>query len=163
MTVEVRSDEDIGTVADLAAGIWREHFTPIIGRDQVAYMLQRFQSTAAIADQIRNEGYHYRLLLDGTVPAGYFAVLARTDDLFLSKLYVAAEHRGRGLGREAVAWCADFARRNNREKIALRVNRDNVSSIAFYEKAGFRRTGTDVMDIGGGFVMDDVLMEKPLT
>ncbi len=163
MTTEVRTDEDIRLVAELAAVIWRQHFTPIIGRDQVAYMLRHFQSFAAISRQIRDEGYRYRFLLDAGEPAGYCAVLPRTDDLFLSKLYVVAEHRGRGLGREAVAWCADFARENNRAKITLRVNRDNASSIAFYEKAGFRRTGIDVKDIGGGFVMDDVLMEKPLT
>ena len=70
MIADVRTDNEIRTVAGLAARIWRHHFTPIIGRDQVGYMLQRFQSFEAIADQIRNEGYRYSFLLTDGAPAG---------------------------------------------------------------------------------------------
>ena len=42
----------------------------------------------------------------------------------------------------------------------LTVNRNNAGSIAFYERAGFRKTNELVTDIGAGFVMDDWRMAK---
>jgi len=42
----------------------------------------------------------------------------------------------------------------------LTVNKDNADSIAFYRRVGFRIAGSSVMDIGGGFVMDDYRMVK---
>ena len=40
------------------------------------------------------------------------------------------------------------------------MNRNNLESIAFYERIGFRKTEKLVTDIGGGYVMDDWRMEK---
>ena len=77
--VKVKSRNDINLVAALAREIWTEYYTPIIGGAQVEYMLENFQSEAAIAKNL-GEGYHYRyyiLRLDGadnelvfTYPAG---------------------------------------------------------------------------------------------
>ena len=63
--VSVRTAAEIATVAKIANEIWREHYTPIIGPDQVDYMLMRFQSTEAIGDQIAG-GMHYWLVITGS-------------------------------------------------------------------------------------------------
>ena len=68
--------------------------------------------------------------------------------------------RGAGLGRTLV----EFAERRGSElgcnELWLTVNRNNLGSIAFYERLGFRKTREVVTDIGGGFVMDDWWMAK---
>jgi ribosomal protein S18 acetylase RimI-like enzyme len=43
----------------------------------------------------------------------------------------------------------------------LTVNKGNPA-VKAYERLGFRIAADLVMDIGGGFVMDDYRMEKPL-
>ena len=43
------------TITDLATVIWQEHYTPIIGVGQVAYMLDNFQSVSAIESQIQQK------------------------------------------------------------------------------------------------------------
>ncbi len=43
----------------------------------------------------------------------------------------------------------------------LQVNKRNTDAIGFYRSAGFEVIREAVMDIGGGFVMDDYLMAKP--
>ncbi len=48
----VRSREQIGDVVNLAREIWTDHYVPIIGREQVDYMLEKFQSEKAIATQL---------------------------------------------------------------------------------------------------------------
>ena len=51
--------DDYNTIAELANVIWHEHYTPIIGVEQVVYMLDKFQSTQAIQQQIKEEDYQY--------------------------------------------------------------------------------------------------------
>ncbi len=160
--VPVATDEQIGAVEALAREIWTEHFTPIIGRAQVEYMLEKFQPKAAIAGQIR-EGYAYFLLEESGGRIGYLAVQPRADELFLSKIYVKASERGRGHGRAAVRFAEDFAGERKLARITLTVNKDNSSSIRAYEKLGFEKIAALVQDIGGGFVMDDYQMTKDLT
>ncbi len=62
MNIErVLTETQIETVARLACEIWNQHFIPIIGKAQVDYMLEKFQSKRAISEQIEN-GYSYYLL-----------------------------------------------------------------------------------------------------
>ena len=155
--------EDIAAIAALAHQIWNEYFPPIIGQEQVDYMLEKLQSAPAITRQIES-GYEYYLVTVGGEPAAYFALAppAGGGAIQLSKFYVKAEHRGGGLGKAIM----DFAGRRCREfgasTIWLTVNRHNAGPITFYERLGFRRDGELVQDIGGGFVMDDYKMVKDL-
>jgi GNAT superfamily N-acetyltransferase len=156
---QVRSPGQIAAVAALARDIWTEHYVPIIGAAQVAYMLAKFQSEEAIARQLAAEGYEYHLASG----AGYLALVPDLDkkSALLSKIYVKKERRGTGLGRALL----DFAETRSAElgcgELWLTVNRHNAGSIAFYERRGFRKTNDLVTDIGAGFVMDDWRMAKP--
>ena len=55
MIIKIVSNKDqIKAIEALAYEIWYEHYQPIIGTSQVAYMLKKFQSLEAIDEQIRN-------------------------------------------------------------------------------------------------------------
>ena len=56
-------EEEIPVLAKLAAEIWREHYTPLLGPAQVAYMVDKFQSEAAIRRQLEQEHYRYYFFL----------------------------------------------------------------------------------------------------
>ena len=140
--------------------IWREFYTPLIGAVQVEYMLERFQSVDAIMRQIAEEGFRYYGVFCDGVLAGYYAAKPYADDcVFLSKFYVAAKFRGRGLGREMLQHLIDAARAAGADAIRLTVNKHN-STIEIYRKLGFVITEEIVADIGNGFVMDDFVMVK---
>ncbi len=149
-------------VARLAREIWAEHYTPIIGAGQVAYMLDKFQSPKAIAAQIADPDYWYFLIRDENRAAGYIGLQRRRETLFLSKLYLEKSARGQGLGRRAVDFILRFAATHGLATIRLTVNRHNAAAIAAYERTGFTRTGEVVTDIGGGYVMDDYAFERRL-
>lgn len=153
----------IPVVETLAHSIWREYFVPIIGSPQVEYMLEKFQSRQAILNQIEKDGFIYYLLEDKNGNrVGYFAVVPQQKELFLSKLYVTAENRGKGYGRCALEFIETLARDNGLSNITLTVNKNNTGSINAYKKLGFVITNSLVTDIGNGFVMDDYKMEKPI-
>ncbi|THF73615.1 GNAT family N-acetyltransferase [Cohnella fermenti] len=158
----VQSNDQIAAVSRLAHDIWNEHYSSIITQGQIDYMVETFQSTAAIAEQLRLGGYSYYLIVLEGNPIGYLAVKPDDGKLFLSKLYIRKDHRGRGLASRAFAFVEDLCQADGLSAIWLTVNRHNSGSIAVYEKKGFRTVRTQVADIGGGYVMDDYVMEKPV-
>ncbi len=160
MNIErVSTETQIETVARLAFEIWNQHFTPIIGKAQVDYMVEKFQSKGAISEQIDN-GYSYYLVKADGDYIGYTGICPREDELFLSKLYLRASQRGKGHGRQVVEFLEDLARGKGLARITLTVNKNNTDTIKAYEKFGFANLGVLVQDIGNGFVMDDYKMEK---
>jgi GNAT superfamily N-acetyltransferase len=169
--VPVNTPEQLATVAGLAHEIWYEFYVPLIGRAQVDYMVGKFQNAAAMQSQI-DQGYEYFLVQQedtaGSAPArvrdiGYAAVQEQADGaLFLSKFYLHKSARGAGTGRKCMEFIEGLARRRGLSLLWLTVNKGNPS-VQAYQRLGFRIAADLVMDIGGGFVMDDYRMEKPLT
>ncbi len=157
--IEVSTENHMDAIESLAREIWTEHYIPMIGKQQVDYMLARYQSRQAVKDQIAS-GTRYFLLEEGHAFIGYIAVQTREDALFLSKIYLQSSRRARGYGNKAVQFVETLARERGLRKIVLTVNKNNTGAIRAYEKIGFRNVGSLVQDIGSGFVMDDYAMEK---
>ena len=158
---EVFDEARIQTVEKLAYEIWNEHFTPIIGKAQVDYMLEKFQSIQAISGQIA-QGFQYYLIRMDEGYIGYTGVQPKEDELFLSKLYITSSQRGKGYGRKVVQFLEGRARDKGLNTMTLTVNKNNLDTIRAYEKFGFEILGPVVQDIGGGFVMDDYKMVKEI-
>lgn len=158
----VKTDGNIEELCTLADGIWHEHFTPIIGGAQVEYMVEKFQSVPAVTEQLR-QGYEYFLLLLEGRAVGYTGIHAENGELFLSKLYLRKENRGKGYARQAMNFLEDLCRRRGLSKIWLTVNRHNDNTIAAYKAMGLTIVREQKADIGGGFFMDDYIMEKPVS
>ena len=160
MNIErISTETQVETVARLACEIWNQHFTPVIGKAQVDYMVEKFQSKKAIFGQME-EGYSYYLIKADGNYVGYTGICPKEDELFLSKLYVRASQRGKGYGRRAVEFIEGLAREKGLGKITLTVDKNTTDSIKAYEKFGFTNLGAFVQDVGNGFVMDDFRMEK---
>lgn len=147
-------------LAALARVIWREHFTPIIGAGQVEYMLEHFQSGDAMHAQMETEGYGYYFFLWDGEKAGYMGIRREADALFLSKLYVKKEFRGRKISRAALDFLLGLCREEELGRIRLTCNKYNTNSLAAYGALGFRTVRAQVTDIGGGYAMDDYILER---
>ena len=159
--IKAKDKKAFALIAKLASAIWKDHYTPIIGSAQVSYMLNKFQSAEAISAQV-GRGIQYYLIFYNSKPAGYLAFEKQLAELFLSKIYVSKEMRGKGIGKSAM----DFVEREGQylecTQISLTVNKHNTGSIKAYEKLGFHNLGGIVQDIGKGYVMDDFLLIKQL-
>ena len=149
---------EIKKVSSLAREIWQEHYIPIIGVEQVEYMLSNFQSVTAIEKQIQ-DGYEYYLLINNGAPVGYMSYGIESNYIFLSKIYVLASSRGKGIGKKAIQYVLDSAKKSQLDFIRLTVNKHNLQSIAAYQKIGFMVASEQVKPIGNGFVMDDYVLE----
>jgi len=160
--IEATNEKQLSQLAALAHAIWNDYYPAMIGQQQVDYMLEKFQTLNAIQEQI-NQGYIYYLVSNNHQNnLGYFSVQIKDHALFLSKFYLAAGSRGRGLGKETMRFIEQLARENKCTNIWLTVNKNNLNSIKIYQKIGFTITGSCETTIGQGFVMDDYKMVKNL-
>lgn len=156
-----RTEAEIAVIAGLAREIWYEYYVPLIGREQVDYMVARFQSQAAMYEQVQ-AGYHYFLVVDGDELVGYTAIREEpAGSVFISKLYLLKTRRGTGTGRAIMTFIEEWARERGLTRLWLTVNKGNPS-VQAYQRLGFEIAEPIVMDIGGGFVMDDYRMQKVL-
>jgi len=159
--IAASTKQDFKDIASLANIIWREHYIPIIGVEQVDYMIENFQSSGAMYVQFI-DGYEYYMIYHQNELVGYISVKKQKDSLFLSKIYIVKDFRGQGFGKQAMDFVSNRAVQLKCKSVSLGVNRFNVNSIEAYKKMGFKVVGEMITDIGSGFVMDDYKMEKSL-
>ncbi|WP_314059784.1 GNAT family N-acetyltransferase [uncultured Vagococcus sp.] len=157
----ITREEQVASLIPLVQEIWREWYTPIIGKEQVDYMLNEFQSYQEILRQV-NDGVAYYFVSVNGQPVGYTAYELSHDRLFISKLYLLANHRGHGYASQVFKWLEEQAVIKGKKILELHVNQDNQQSIEVYEARGFKNSHELVSDIGEGFQMVDYVFEKQL-
>lgn len=163
MSVEIKRVKyypELREIAVVADEIWHECYGKLLGQGQVDYMVEKFQSLDAMTEQIENQGYSYFSVRDNGELCGYIGIKPESDDrLFLSKFYLHKDKRGRGIATAMMNYIFDEARKIGKKRVYLTVNKHNDHAIEVYKKIGFVTVDTAVTDIGGGYVMDDYIME----
>ena len=150
----VLDDRDgILAMSRMATGILREHYDPILGKAQNDYMLEKFQSVDAVGHQLES-GYQYYFVRAEERNIGFLAFYPRGEAMYLSKLYLLKDERGKGYSRQMIDFVVDKARAASLGSIELNVNKHNDAILA-YESLGFQRVRAEKNDIGGGYFMDD--------
>lgn len=162
LTFRVITTEELPVVRALAHEIWRAAYPGIISMEQIDYMLERMYAADELRQEMTVRGVKYALIEDAGAPCGYLAWERVPNDgsLFLHKLYVKTGLHGRGAGAASLRWLEQEARNESATAIRLRVNRNNHRAIRSYLRAGFTFDHELQTNIGGGFVMDDHVMEK---
>ncbi len=148
---------ELSIISTLAEKIWNSHYVPIIGQQQVNYMLERMYSPQSLQEQLTEKKHiFYLVVLPGNETAGFVSVHRETnDEWFLNKFYMLTEKAARGLGTLVFKELLKLLRP---KKITLTVNRQNYKSINFYFKNGFCIDHVADFDIGQGYVMNDFVM-----
>lgn len=145
-------------IEKLAKEIWTEHYISILSKEQIDYMLEKYQSAKAVREQIKN-GYSYFVMYLNGVISGYTGIVFEKDKMFLSKLYVKKQARKKHIAKNTLDYLKKLCREKGYNKIYLTVNKNNSDSVKAYKNMGFYELDSTVTDIGNGFVMDDYIME----
>ncbi len=155
-------DADIRALAALATEIWHEYFTAIISKEQIDYMVEKFQSYPVLKKAIEEENYTYFLAYEEGAMIGFCGVKPEKDRLFLSKLYLHKKARGKGLSSILLKRAISFAREQDKKAIYLTCNKFNQHSLDVYRAKGFKDIDSVQTDIGQGFIMDDYILQLEL-
>lgn len=150
-------------IQKLAHEIWPPTFEKILSAPQISYMLEMMYSLPNLEKQ-HQKGHHFILLKEDELYLGFasyelnYEQSAKTK---IHKIYVLPQKQGKGLGKTLLDFIAQIALENQNDTLTLNVNRFN-GAVNFYERIGFKKTATEDIDIGNGFLMEDFVMEKPL-
>jgi GNAT superfamily N-acetyltransferase len=152
--------EDIDLIRILAEKSWKSAYQFILSADQIEYMLKEMYSNSVISEQIKNPNYHYYIILNQNLPAGFigFENHYEPKTTKLHRVYLLEEFKGKGLGKKALQFLKGEVSKVDDCRIILNVNKDNTAK-KMYESQGYKVYHEAIFDIGKGFVMDDFLME----
>lgn len=155
---------DVEPLVALAREIWYAHYPAIIGTAQIEYMLEQRYAPDVVREEMRREGLWWSKLMVGDEMAGFasYFLTGVAGEMKIDKLYVHPRHQRRGYGGMLITHIREVACSRGCDRLVLALNKHNRSAIAAYLKHGFRIANAVTKDIGGGFVMDDYIMEKPV-
>jgi len=88
------------------------------------------------------------------------AALAGRFALEISRFYVDRPWHGRGIARMLMSACIAEARSRGADALWLMVYQNNARAVAFYEKSGFRRSGTAQFKLGRRIDDDWVMVQS---
>ena len=104
---------------------WRAHFLEIVDKPETVCLV------AAVGDS-RLIGYVMAAI---TEPAPVWATRRRGQ---VYDLFVADEHRRRGVGKKLMQAAFDELKARGAEDVILRVSKDNLPAVKHYESVGMR-------------------------
>ncbi len=156
---KVLTNESLTKLSYLAATIWNEHYTPLLGNEQANYMASEFQSKEVIKEQIDNSNEYHIIQLSGK-EIGYLAYKINDSNLFIDKLYLLKEFKGQSIGSFCMTFIETIANEKNCNSISLKVEQKNTNSIATFKKWGFNITDSLTRNIGNGFTLSGHIMIK---
>ncbi len=147
--------DDIAMIQDIAARVWPQTYEPIVGVEQVKYMLDRFYTHEALLEQL-DTGHRFRIAYTNGEGIGFASFSEIQPGVYkLHKLYVAVETHGKGMGLFLMNDVVTELRKINAQELRLNVNRYNSRAIQFYERYGFSQLYTEDIEIGLGYQMND--------
>ena len=163
-SIESLTAGDVGPLYALAREIWYAHYPAIISVAQIEYMLEERYNAGVVLAELQRDGMWWDKLLIAGEMAGFasYFLSGNAGEMKLDKLYVHPRLQRRGYGGMMIDRACEVARSRGCSRLVLAVNKNNRSAIAAYLKHGFSVGEAVVKDIGGGFVMDDYIMVKPV-
>ena len=140
--------KDIPAIREMAMAVWPQTYTPIVGEEQVAYMLRLFYSPEALKQQME-QGHQFIICTsDGQQVAFAAWSEIETNIAKLHKLYILPNQQGKGIGKAMTNHIVNELKKHGVSELRLNVNKYNLPAMAFYEKMGFTQFLDEDIDRG---------------
>ncbi|MCL7988268.1 GNAT family N-acetyltransferase [Sphingobacterium sp. lm-10] len=152
---------DFAVISKLAHEIWYPTYSPILSKEQIAFMLDQLYSRDGLSQAVA-QGKVFYLLCEEEKAIGFIAVRPVPEKAVfrIESLYLNPSTQGKGYGQLLINFAAELAKAQSFHTLELNVNRHNKAHF-FYRKVGF--VVAYEIDIPyHGYVLDDYVMQKVL-
>lgn len=150
MTLVPFTNEDFDGLYEFMKPLWLETYSPILPEKQILFLLDKYFSKDGL-ERYRGLGYKYFRLDD----VGVLVYAERETDVYMDKLYLLPQARGKGYAAFAFAEMAKLGK-----PITLNVNQANERALKCYRKNGFEVVEKIAIDLGNGMTNYDYVMQK---
>ena len=166
MSLDIRpaTEDDLDVIRRIAYETWPHTFKAILSTAQIDYMLAWLYAIPRMRAQVASGEHVFHLAFVDDVPVGFVAHQLDHPSKGVAKihkLYILPSMQRHGVGRALIDTVRRIAQLANQQTLVLNVNKHN-DAVRFYEANGFHRAGEEVIDIGEGYVMDDVIMQREI-
>ena len=163
MTFSVATNSQLEIIQDLAKAIWPDAYGAILSQEQLEYMMEMMYRLDSLENQLKN---NIVFLLakeenDFIGFASYELNFQNSNKTKIHKLYILPTIQGKGVGKNLILHIQEIAKKNSNAALILNVNKYNKAKD-FYLHNQFEIADSLVVDIGNGYVMDDVVMVKKI-
>ncbi|WP_134089110.1 GNAT family N-acetyltransferase [Olivibacter sp. XZL3] len=155
----------ISIIQDIAYKTWPRTFRNILSAAQIKYMLEMMYSTSSLTKQMQELRHRFLLAIENGQYVGFISYESPYKDTLqtkIHKIYILLEAQGKGVGKRLMDAVEKTAQANGDDRLLLNVNKHNEAE-RFYTRLGFELIGTEDIDIGSGFLMEDKIMAKRLS
>lgn len=160
------SNDLLPEIQKIAYHTWPKTFAGILSSEQIDYMLKWMYDLKSLETQLKEKNHIFLLAEKNGKYLGFASYETNhegTDKTKIHKIYILPEAQGKGVGKKLIQFMEKAALENGNKILFLNVNKFNQGAIDFYCRIGFYEAFKEVIDIGNGFIMDDVVMELKLT
>ncbi|GAA4430109.1 GNAT family N-acetyltransferase [Pontibacter saemangeumensis] len=152
VTVSPCTEADLHTLQDIAINAYGDHYL-YLWYDGGKWYIEKCFSDAALKAELADPNAAFFLIYMKGELAGFlklnvdkaFEGGSAEECLEMERIYLTKSASGKGVGRQAVEFTVDFARRRNKRRIWLKAM-DSSKSVDFYEQNGFEKCGTYRLD-----------------
>jgi len=160
--IRYATPDDIDLIRELTLQVWPQTYSSIISKEQIDYMLEMMYSKSSLSKQMTEEGCQFVIIYENNKAAGFASFSEIENKIWkLHKIYVLLNQQGKGTGRFLLNYILEIIKSKKGASLRLQVNRHN-NAKGFYEKLGFTILEEADFEIGGGYFMNDYVMEKIL-
>lgn len=165
--VECRA-EDAELLSALGAETFSDTFAALNTAETMAAYLAAAFHPDTLRAEIRSPHSVFLFLYLGDELAGYLKVseeeaqsdLKEEGGLEVARIYVRRAFQGRGLGRVLMEKALEIAGEKGKGFVWLGVWERNEKAIGFYERMGFRKTGTHAFQMGDERQTDFIMRKE---
>lgn len=164
ISIRPATDSELPVIKKLALRIWPDTYGEILTPAQIDYMIEMMYAQPVL-ERERREGISFDLICEQNQPVGFLSYgpyRREPPTMKLHKLYLDFSLHGRGIGSMALQYAISVAREQGYRFLRLNVNKENETALRAYRRNGFRQVEAVKIDIGGGYFMDDFVMEIAL-
>ena len=150
---------DIIKTTCLANRIFGQHFTQLMPRPQIDYILDTFNSFNVINERISKGGYKYYSIVCDSRQAGFLAYVPRLGEAVeITEIGVIKKQRGKGCCKKALEFISEQARNNGARTVKIKIDKKNEMAVNAFKALGMQEIGEEQTKLMGDFFIEQVIL-----
>lgn len=160
-------EKDVAELSDIAQRAYIDHYT-YLWQDGGKWYTQKMYAEAQLLSEIKDPNVAYYIVSQNNIPLGFIKLkkdyplsigasgltfghgegskIALLNALYIDRIYFVKEATGKGIGKACFDFMEKIAITENKNSLWLMAMDCSTDAIRFYEKQGFEKCGSWVLD-----------------